>query len=651
MLHRVLVLPEKRNMEVPSGTNLLEALRQAGLFLNAPCGGSGRCGKCKVTVDGVEMLACRVSVDRNMTVRLPQIQPGNILAEGIRRDLSPDSGLCLAVDIGTTTVAAYLAENGSLLAAETAQNPQAAYGADVVSRLQLAAQGNAPALTAAIRSCLESLTNTLLTKTGKKTLHRVCLVGNPAMQQLFMGLPTENLTKLPFHPLLSAAKAGDAGNYLPVWSGAELLTVPDIAAFLGADTVACIVATNMDREDALTLLVDIGTNGEMVLGNRSGLVACATAAGPALEGAGIRFGMQAAPGAIDRVSRDFSCHVIGEGCATGICGSGLLDAVAVSLEQGLLNERGRIQEEDRRLPLTEDIYLTQEDIRQLQQAKGAIAAGIRLMAAHLGVSLADIEKVYLAGAFGTFLDPHSACRVGLIPAELEEKIRPVGNAAGSGALQIACNGGDFARTQTIASSVKHLDLAALPEWAKCFAHSMRLDSEADYWCRRALGLGFSRAVPMDPVKLAARADVRAMCAADKCRAYGKNWTCPPHCGTLEVCEERMRQYAAGILLQTVGETRKTVDTKAYRQTEQRHLRQFYAIADAIKERNPEALCLGSGGCRVCDRCAWPEPCRFPEKACASMEAYGLFVTQVCRDNGLAYHYGEKTVTYTACILF
>ena len=348
MLHRVLVLPEKRNMEVPSGTNLLEALRQAGLFLNAPCGGSGRCGKCKVTVDGVEMLACRVSVDRNMTVRLPQIQPGNILAEGIRRDLSPDSGLCLAVDIGTTTVAAYLAENGSLLAAETAQNPQAAYGADVVSRLQLAAQGNAPALTAAIRTCLESLTNTLLTKTGKKTLHRVCLVGNPAMQQLFMGLPTDNLTQLPFHPLLSAAKAGDAGNYLPVWSGAELLTVPDIAAFLGADTVACIVATNMDREDALTLLVDIGTNGEMVLGNRSGLVACATAAGPALEGAGIRFGMQAAPGAIDRVSRDFSCHVIGEGCATGICHRG--DRLRALRHPA---HRGAARDKDRDLP---DLY-------------------------------------------------------------------------------------------------------------------------------------------------------------------------------------------------------------------------------------------------------------------------------------------------------
>ena len=287
----------------------------------------------------------------------------------------------------------------------------------------------------------------------------------------------------------------------------------------------------------------------------------------------------------------------------------------------------------------------------MQQAKGAIAAGIRLMTAHLGIGPEDIETVYLAGAFGTFMDPGSACRTGLLPAELEDRIQPIGNAAGSGAMQIVCSKEALARADAIVSAVEHLDLAALPGWAKCFAQSMRFEKSPEYWCRKAVAMGFSQAVPMDPGTLEAREDVRAMCAADKCGAYGKNHTCPPYCGTLAQCEETMHRYSRGILLQTVGNMEKDIDTKAYRRTEERHLAQLRKLWELLRKHHPEALCLGSGGCRICKTCAWPEPCRFPEKACASMEGYGLFVTQVCRDNGLAYHHGRRTVTYTACILF
>ena len=145
--------------------------------------------------------------------------------------------------------------------------------------------------------------------------------------------------------------------------------------------------------------------------------------------------------------------------------------------------------------------------------------------------------------------------------------------------------------------------------------------------------------------------VRDACAADKCQAYGKNWTCPPYCGTLEDCTERIRSYSRGFLLQTIGTLQKTIDTKGYAEAEQRHLSAFHAFAKMLRQVYPNALCLGSGGCRICPRCAWPEPCRFPQEACSSMEGYGLFVTQVCRDNGLSYYHGEKTVTYTACVLF
>ena len=171
------------------------------------------------------------------------------------------------------------------------------------------------------------------------------------------------------------------------------------------------------------------------------------------------------------------------------------------------------------------------------------------------------------------------------------------------------------------------------------------------WINIALEMGFTTAVPLVITTLTPREDVRAMCASNKCRAYGQNWTCPPYCGTLEQCNHQIQHFCRGILLQTVGQLEKTIDTKGYRRTEQQHLRQFHQLCEQLRETHPNALCLGSGGCRICEKCAWPEPCRFPEKAYSSMEGYGLFVTQVCRDHSLSYHYGEKTVTYTACILF
>lgn len=171
------------------------------------------------------------------------------------------------------------------------------------------------------------------------------------------------------------------------------------------------------------------------------------------------------------------------------------------------------------------------------------------------------------------------------------------------------------------------------------------------WIETALTIGFTEAVSLHVDTLSPREDVRAMCAEDKCGAYRKNWTCPPHCGSLEVCADRIHGFHRGILVQTVGQLEKNIDTKGYRRTEQLHMEYFHRLADMIRQVHPDALCLGSGGCRICGSCAWPENCRFPEKAYPSMEGYGLFVTQVCRDNGLPYHHGPRTVTYTACILF
>lgn len=173
----------------------------------------------------------------------------------------------------------------------------------------------------------------------------------------------------------------------------------------------------------------------------------------------------------------------------------------------------------------------------------------------------------------------------------------------------------------------------------------------DKLCAMALETGFDVAKPLCVATLKPMEMVRDMCAADKCHAYGRNWTCPPECGTLEQCGQRMQQYKHGILLQSIGHLRKAIDARTMMETERRHMEQFHRFADMVRQQFPDALCLGAGGCRICKKCAYPEPCRFPERACSSMEGYGLFVTQVCRDNDVPYHYGEKTLTYTACVLF
>ena len=171
------------------------------------------------------------------------------------------------------------------------------------------------------------------------------------------------------------------------------------------------------------------------------------------------------------------------------------------------------------------------------------------------------------------------------------------------------------------------------------------------WIKWALDQGFTCAVALDPAVLSLRTEVRDMCAAGKCRAYGKNWTCPPHCGTLEECGARLVEMGSGLLVQTVGQLEDSFDFEAMAETEQRHLANFHALADRLRTEKPGVLCLGSGGCRLCKTCAWPEPCRFPERACSSMEGWGLLVNEVCQAAGVPYYHGKNTLAYTACYLF
>ena len=474
-------------LTVPLGTKLMDALRKAGIFPDAPCGGNGTCGKCKVTVNGVEVLACETVVDRDMNVIIPEKAGLNVLQSGIaiRQQMNPiNKGHLLAFDIGTTSVVCFLLDGktGAELSKSSMRNPQTAFGADVISRIQTALRGELERETKLIRDGMTVLTEQVCADANvdPAEIGVVSVVGNPAMQQLFLGIRPENLAGVPFAPVLTEAKTIPCKDVLPICPNAILLIVPDLSGYIGADTMGCVLSTEIYKKEEITLMVDIGTNGEMVLGNKHRMIACSTAAGPALEGANIQFGMCGTDGAIDRVwleNGQVKCAVIGGGEAKGICGSGLIDAIAVGLSTGVLNKRGRILNENHIFHLTEDIHLTQDDIRQVQLAKGAIYAGIILMAKQLGIGVSDIEKVQLAGAFGSFLNPESACRIGLLPEELLGKIEAVGNAAGSGAKMLACDKALLPLTQELTEKIEFLELASLPEFPRTFAKAMNFREE------------------------------------------------------------------------------------------------------------------------------------------------------------------------------
>ena len=411
---RVVFKPQDLTVAVEQDTTLLQAQIEAGLRPDAPCAGHGTCGKCLVRLDGKKVLACQTKVDRDMTVWLREEDEVRILTEGLTAAVTPDGtdDYVLAVDIGTTTVVAYLLDGhtGALLSRASAMNPQSQFGADVISRIEYALQGGGEELSGCIRDCLRELTDEAADKAciSPDAIAHAAIVGNTAMHHLLLGIDPKPLVTPPYMPAVYDAIERDKARILP-----------NIAGFVGGDTAGCMVATRFDELEELTLLIDIGTNGEMVLGDKHRRIACSTAAGPAFEGAKISCGMRGANGAVDHVTLEngeIHYHVIGDEAPEGLCGSGLLDLVAVLLDAEILDGSGYL--EGKEFPLCDNVTLTQKDVREVQLAKAAIRAGIELLAKQLGVQVADIKKVYLAGAFGNYMDPASACRIGMIPPVL-----------------------------------------------------------------------------------------------------------------------------------------------------------------------------------------------------------------------------------------
>lgn len=483
--YKVTFLPAGITIPAEEGATLLQAEIQAGLKPSAPCGGNGTCGKCKVTVQaGAEVLACQTIVGSDCTVTLPQASAARILTQSQSVQTTPDGAdeYTLAIDIGTTTVVAYLlsGKTGALLSQASTLNPQGQFGADVISRIQYVLDGGGQEMQQCILAALDSLTRQAAKQAGiaPTDITRAAIVGNTAMHHLLLGIDPRPLITPPYMPKERLERTLEASGWLPI-SG-EIRILPNIAGFVGGDTVGCLVASRFDRREALTLLIDIGTNGEMVLGNRDRAVACSTAAGPAFEGAKISCGMRGAEGAVDHVflkDGKITYHVIGEKPPLGLCGSGLLDLIAVLLETGEIDEMGHLEHGD--YTLCDNVVLTQKDVREVQLAKAAIRAGIELMAEHLAVEIGAIENVLLAGAFGNYLDPASACRIGMIPPVLLEKIQPIGNAAGEGAKLCSLSGEEFAYAARLAQETGFLELAALPEFQDCYVDCLTFEEDEE----------------------------------------------------------------------------------------------------------------------------------------------------------------------------
>jgi uncharacterized 2Fe-2S/4Fe-4S cluster protein (DUF4445 family) len=451
-------------------------------------------------------------VDLHALRRLPTVLRGNnfaltaVIVDDILIDVeagdTTERRHGIAFDLGTTTVVATLLDlaTGAPVAVRSMLNKQQPFGGDVITRISAAMMDpdTLPRLTAAAHATLNELTREVCEEGGVRLeeVYEIALAGNATMTQLALGIDPEALGVAPFVmatrslPDLLASEIG-----LDVHPRARAFLFPALGAYVGGDIVAGMLASGMDRDKRLRLFIDVGTNCEIVLGNGERILSTAAPAGPAFEGAQIRCGMRAADGAIEVVKivdGDVALQVIGDVAPQGLCGSGLVDAVASLVEVGLLDGSGRFISEEAAgelLPslaprlgdvkgervfalhwqdepgdFEDSIYLSQRDVRELQFAKAAIATGWHLLVEEMGVDVADIQQVLLAGSFGSYLSPASAVRIGLVPKIPVLRIVSAGNVAGEGAKMTLLSSRERVGAQTLLEEVKYVELSDRPDF-------------------------------------------------------------------------------------------------------------------------------------------------------------------------------------------
>ncbi len=457
------------------GKTVLEVLINEGARTpETPCGGRGSCGKCLIRLRGniskpteneISLLgsntdlrlACLTMVEGDFSYELPEAGYVEVLTDFSEKNLinTVNNRKLLAVDIGTTTVAMYIIENVAVTEKHSFLNPQRIHGADVISRLVFAKEG-AQALKSELVDAIASYC---------KDIDYAVICGNTAMEHFITGEDSSGIAMLPFKP----ASLFGCEHSLPFAKKTYL--APCVAAYVGGDITCGAVAVNLDKVNELTLYIDIGTNGEIVLADSERMLCCSAAAGPAFEGANIECGCTARAGAVSRVWYDngLKHETIDNVPATGICGSGLIDCIAALLDAGLLDETGKLDKEKYYIG---EVYISQKDIRALQSAKAAIAAGIKTLVYEMKKPLNAIKKVIVAGGFGMHIDADNACTIGLIPQELEGRIEFMGNCAGLGAVNCALSENERVRTENFAKRLEYIELSGHKKFNELYVEEM-----------------------------------------------------------------------------------------------------------------------------------------------------------------------------------
>ena len=498
------------NKQITVTVNGKPRLAVAGIMLSEiingekPCGGHGKCGKCKVIAkgglselteaeqrlltadecaDGVRLACLTYAVGDCEITTKSHNNKSQIVIDGElpEIEIKPSfSKYGASIDIGTTTLAARLYDkSGELLGSTSRINPQQEWGADVITRIEASLDGKASDLARAIRKALDSIISELsgIAKIDSKEIDSVVITGNTVMLSLLTEQSVETFSHAPFDAerLFGEIVRADELEFSQLIPSTPIYIPPCISAFVGADTTCAILATQL-CDDGTAMLADIGTNGEMVLWHGEKLTVCSTAAGPAFEGVGISMGMRGADGAIDKVcieSGQMRAHVIGDVAPTGICGSGLVDAVACMLDLEIVDESGYLEDDE--FIIQAPVSLSPKDIRMLQLAKSAICAGLVTLIETEKLNVTDISTLYIAGGFGNYLNKKSAARIGLLPVDLAESSKAVGNAALAGASMILLNDVIKERAEEIARSANTLDLSTNPVFSDQYMSGMMLE--------------------------------------------------------------------------------------------------------------------------------------------------------------------------------
>ncbi len=467
------------------GERLFSVLVENGFFVSADCGGNGKCGKCKVKllngkISGAEVdengyfLSCKAGLNSDLTIELLE-RTAEKTEESDAPSLACDKAL--AIDIGTTTLVVALVDknSGKIIKKIARLNPQGAFGADVISRISAYKRGYGKKL----QSLVIDELNDMICALGQENELDAVVVANTTMLHLFVGEDPSGIGEAPFTP--SFIEERDYSGYELELNAKKVKLLPSASAYIGSDVIAGAVATGL-ASDKTQLLVDLGTNGELMLGANGKFYAVSTAAGPCFEGARIECGVGGIDGAINSVSLingEISFTTVGGYAPCGICGAGLIDAVAVMLENGIIDDMGAFTDDYKKLEskvkgdkfyICESVYISQKDIREVQTAKAAIAAGIETLMLEVGVF--KVDNLYLAGGLGLYLNANSAAKIGLIPSKMLAETKAVGNSALDGAIATAVSDNDLTAVREIAVKVKVIELSSSVRFNELFVDKM-----------------------------------------------------------------------------------------------------------------------------------------------------------------------------------